>query len=398
MGEERRGEGVAVVYQQGYDREKCMSRRPSMVKGTRFGIVCSLILMVLVSLACSQPKWKGTISNEGGIIVVRNPKEPLYKTPILELTEDLTIGGADAQGDYAIGDIRDVVVDDAGVIYVLDFKNCHVKTFDQSGRYLRTIGRKGQGPGEFEIPLMMSLVKTRGELAVHQVNRRMSFFKTDGTFVRHYLFKDLLAGRGVCDSKGQIYIMEVRRKDSESRFVVKKLTEDGAVPATLADSPASGGEKFNPFRPVGWFQIDGIDNFVFGYPETYEIQFFGASDAKVFKRVIRDYEPVAVTAEQRSEQEKAYQGTGTIFDFPRYHGAYRWFFLSDLGHIFVATFEKTSDGRIIHDIFDPDGRFIGRIPLRRMSVGIFKGKYYSREEDAEGYPVLKRYAVTWLIK
>ena len=263
---------------------------------------------------------------------------------------------------------------------------------------MRTIGRKGQGPGEFELPLMMSLIKTRGELAVHQVTRRMSFFKTDGTFLRHHLFKDLLAGRGICDSAGQIYIMEVRRGDSGSRFVTKKLAEDGTVVATLADSPAPSGDKFNPFMPVGWFKIDRSDSFVYGYPETYEIQVFGASDAILHKKIVRDYEPVAVTAEERAEQEKAAQGQGIVFDFPKFHGAYRWFFLSDLGHIFVATFEQTPDGKIIHDIFDPEGRFIGSIPLKRMGVGIFKGKFYAREQDAEGYPVLKRYAVTWLVK
>jgi len=369
-----------------------------MIKGTRFGIACNVLLTLLASLACTQPSWKGTIAKEGDVTVIKNPLEPIYKTPVLELKEDLSIGGPDAQGEYAIGQIRAFVVDDAGTIYVLDSKNFNVKVFDQSGEFLRTIGRKGQGPGEFELPLMLSLVRTSGELAVHQVTRRMSFFKTDGTFLRHLLFKDLFAGRGVCDSKGHIYIMEVRREDRGSRFVIKKLASDGTVIATLAESPAPGGGKFDPFAPVGWFQIDRNDNFVYGYPETYEIQFFGPSDPKVFKRVIRDYEPVAVTAKERAEQEKAAQGTGTVFDFSKFHGAYRWFFLSDLGHLFVATYEKTKDGKIIHDIFDPEGRFIGRIPLKGMGLGVFKGKYYAREEDEDGFQYVKRYAATWKVR
>jgi len=362
------------------------------------GIVIVSFLLLSGSMAACQAKWKGTIVKEGEVTVIRNPKEPIYKTPILELKEDLSLGGPKAQGDYVLGQIRAFVVDDAGTIYVLDSKNFNVKVFDQSGEFLRTIGRKGQGPGEFELPLMLSLVRTSGELAVHQVTRRMSFFKTDGTFLRHLLFKDLFAGRGVCDSQGHIYIMEVRREDRGSRFVIKKLASDGTVIATLAESPAPGGGKFDPFAPVGWFQIDRNDNFVYGYPETYEIKFFGPSDPKVFKRVIRDYEPVAVTAEERAEQEKAAQGTGTVFDFSKFHGAYRWFFLSDLGHLFVVTYEKTKDGKIIHDIFDPEGRFIGRIPLKGMGLGVFKGKYYAREEDEDGYQYVKRYNVTWTIK
>jgi hypothetical protein len=366
-------------------------------KALLLGLGLPALIVSATLMASPQAAWKGKVVKEGDVTVIKNPKKPLYKTPVLELSEDLSLGGADAQGDYAFGDLRDIVVDDTGIIYVLDSENFHIKVFDPAGKLLRTIGRKGQGPGEFEIPLMMSLVKAKGELAVHQVTRRMSFFKTDGTFLRHHLFKDIWAGRGICDSTGNIYIMEIRRGESDSRFVIKKLTEDGTVVATLGDSPAPSGDTFNPFMPVGWFKIDGNDNFVYGYPETYEIQFFGAADARVFKKIVRDYEPVAVTAEERAEQEKA-APSGIVFDFPRFHAAYRWFFLSDLGHLFVATYEKTKEGLIIHDIFDADGRFIGRVPLQRTGACIVKGKLYAREEDEEGYPVLKRYTVTWKVR
>jgi len=57
----------------------------------------------------------------------------------------------------------------------------------------------------------------------------------------------------------------------------------------------------------------------------------------------------------------------------RYHSAYDRFFLSDLGHIFVRTWEKAKDGKRVHDIFDAEGRFIGRIPLKPSGIEILKG-------------------------
>ena len=360
------------------------------------GIVIVSFLLLSGSMAACQAKWKGTIVKEGEVTVIRNPKEPIYKTPILDLKEEISIGGPDAQGEYAIGQIRDVVVDEAGIIYALDWQNTRVQVFDQAGAFVRTIGRKGQGPGELELPLTMSLVRNSGELAVHQATGRFSFFKTDGTFVRNFIFRGLSAVRGVCDSKGLIYLTEIRPGDDGARYVIKKVTGDGTVMATLAEAPTGGGKKFDPFLPLLWFQIDRNDNFVYGYPEIYEIRIFGAN-SKLSRRIVRDYDPVAVTAAERAEQEKIFEGRGPL-DFKKYHTAYRWFFLSDLGHIFVATFEKAADGKIIHDIFDPEGRFIGRIPLRRMGVGIFKGKFYAREEDEDGFPLIKRYAATWKVK
>ena len=56
------------------------------------------------------------------------------------------------------------------------------------------------------------------------------------------------------------------------------------------------------------------------------------------------------------------------------------------------------DGKFIHDIFDADGRFIGRVPLKPFGIEILKGKYYALEEDEDGYQAVKRYAVTWTVK
>ncbi len=368
-----------------------------MVKGTWYSVVCNLTLIVLASFACSQPKWKGTISKEGDVIVVRNPKEPLNHTPVLELKEDLAIGGEGAQGEYALGDIRDAVVDDNGTIFVLEMRSSRIQVFDHSGTFVRTIGRKGQGPGELELPMAMSLIRKSEELAIHQATGRISFFRTDGVFLRNLQLKSLGLGRGVCDSIGMSYIIEIGVGDKGSLYILRKLAPDGTVVASLAEAPVGSDSRFDPFSPILWFRADRNDNLIYGYPERYELRVFGAN-SKLTKKIVRDYDPVAVTSEERAEQEKAFKGRDVTFDFSKYHAAYRWFFLSDLGHIFVATFETAPDRKILHDIFDSEGRFIGRIPLKRMGVGIFNGKFYAREEDEEGYPILKRYAVTWLIK
>jgi hypothetical protein len=363
-------------------------------------LIILAILALTAAAASAQVKWKGKIVKEGGVTVVKNPKEPLYKTPVLELEEELSLGGPEAQGDYAFGQVRTFVVDEAGSIYVLDQQASHVKVFDATGKYIRTIGRRGQGPGEIDGPMTLSLNRTSGELAVHQASRRMSYFKTDGTFLRHLSFKEMWALRGRVDSGGNIYITEGFIDEKDPRYETKKLDPDASVIAVLAKSPApTGGGKLDPFMAINYFQLDRADNLVYGYPLTYEIQFFGPSDHRVFKKITREYDPVAVTAEERAEQEKDVPpGMPINFDFSKYHSAYYRFFLSDLGHLIVQTWEKTKDGKSIHDIFDAEGRFIGRVPLKPSGVEILKGKYYALEEDEDGYQCVKRYAVTWTVK
>jgi len=45
-----------------------------------------------------------------------------------------------------------VDADEAGKVYVLDRKAGQIKVFDPQGNFLRAIGRRGQGPGEFQEP------------------------------------------------------------------------------------------------------------------------------------------------------------------------------------------------------------------------------------------------------
>lgn len=351
--------------------------------------------------ASAQDKWKGTVVKEGDVTVVRNPKEPLYKTPVLELKEDFSLGGPDAEGEYAFGQIRTLVVDDEGSIYVLDTQNAHVKVFDRSGKYVRTIGRKGQGPGEFSGPRALSLDRAAGELAVLETSRRMSFFKTDGTFLRHVPFKEIWALYGRVDSKGNIYVTEGVVEEKDPRYETKMLAPDASLIAMLARSPAPvrAGGKLTAFTAISYFVVDAFDRLVYGYPLTYEIRIFGPAGPKLSKRITREYDPVPITEEEKQAKEKEYeQVPDFVVDFPKHHSAYDRFFTSDLGHIIVWTWEKTVDGKFIHDVFDPEGRFIGRVPLKPIGMEILKGKYYALEEDEEGYQTVRRYAVTWTIK
>jgi 6-bladed beta-propeller len=360
-----------------------------------------LLAAALAAAAAPQAQWKGSIVKEGDVTVVKNPKEPLYKSPVLELREDLSIGGPEAQGEAALDQIRQVLADDAGMLYVLDQRASHVKVFDASGKYLRTIGRKGQGPGELEYPMTLSLNERTGELAVHQQSRAIVFFKTDGTYIRQLSLKGMLAGRARLDSRGQIYVLEIIMDNENSRYATKKLAPDGSLLATISETPtpAGKGNTTKAFIPVAFYGIDREDRFIYGFPETYEIQIFGPTETKVLRKITREYDPVAVTEEDKAEQRKDVPpGYNREFDFPKNRPAYSRFFLSDLGHIFVQTYEKADGGRLFHDVFDAEGRFIGRLPLKPSGVGIQKGKYYAVEEDEEGYQYVKRYAVTWKVK
>lgn len=86
-----------------------------------------------------------------GAVVVRHPDLPAIDSIGPEVAEahvDLQFGSADGTDpNLTFGAIRVQAASD-GTIYVLEQQAAEVRVFDSGGRYLRTIVRQGEGPGE----------------------------------------------------------------------------------------------------------------------------------------------------------------------------------------------------------------------------------------------------------
>lgn len=79
----------------------------------------------------------------------------------------------------------DLEVDGArSLIYIVDAGSCRVLVFDFRGEFLRAVGRKGQGPGEFMRPTGMCLIRDGGIAVADFDNNRIQIFDAAGKFGR----------------------------------------------------------------------------------------------------------------------------------------------------------------------------------------------------------------------
>jgi DNA-binding beta-propeller fold protein YncE len=79
----------------------------------------------------------------------------------------------------------DIEVDRArSLIYVADAGSCRILVFDVQGKFLRAVGRKGQGPAEFATPTGLCLTGEGGFAVADRDNNRIQHFGPDGSFVR----------------------------------------------------------------------------------------------------------------------------------------------------------------------------------------------------------------------
>ncbi len=68
------------------------------------------------------------------------------------------IGQLDDAPEYAFGEVFSVIARDDNSIYVCDRNDTSIREYDARGTFVRAIGRRGAGPGEYQLCLFLSLV------------------------------------------------------------------------------------------------------------------------------------------------------------------------------------------------------------------------------------------------
>jgi hypothetical protein len=365
-----------------------------------FTILALSILFSYPPSALSQ-KVK-VIDNVKHIMNNKKPNPPKGALVKMTLTEEYSIGGAEKDEEVFSESIF-ITVDDKENIYVLDMKLNNVKVFDNSGTYIRTFGKQGQGPGELNMPIGIQ-VTPNGELMVEEVlNRRLSFFTPEGEFLRSTSTADKTSLTGLrFGPEGSMVGRELVLAENKMEWYVKKYDADLNEIFTVdkVDFPNILQGKINPFDLMIVFDLDKNGNIIYGTSKEYEIKFINPAGTHV-KSISKEYDPIKITEEDKKEILSRIPETGGIsvkdmIEFPKYYPAFQNFTIDEKGRIFVRTFEKgKKEGEYICDIFDPEGRFISQIPLKANPALWKNNKLYATEESDEGYILIKCFKVSW---
>ena len=355
------------------------------------------LLAFLIFSSCSQQKsnWQGSIEVADGVTVVRNPKEPMYPEDVFSLEEELSIGEALGKKDYMFSQIKDIAIDEKERIYVLDGKEVHIKVYDKNGDYLRTIGRKGQGPGELEFPMGIRIF-SHNKIIVYE-GRSLVYFKLDGEFIKEVqLTKTNSPQWYEVDSDGNI----IGNFAMQMKMSLMKYDYDQELVFTVTQVEPFGKAMDRLFSPIlSYFSVTEENNIIWGKSINYELNITNP-EGILLRKIITDYDPIEITEEDERLMSESIK-TQRKVELPKYFQPLEStsFSCDEKGRIFVKRREGAES--FFYDIFDPEGRCITKIRLsgidRWIPLQWKNNKLYLVVLDDEGFQYVNRYKVTWKI-
>lgn len=387
----------------------------------------------------SSTQEKFTIQKEGDVEVISNPKHPIPKDGLrkkLVFEEDLSIGVAEGDENYMFGELICFNTDEEGNFYVSDLETLRIQKYNPEGKYLLTMGRRGQGPGEFQ---SLSAVRfdQEGNLYIGDISgKKVIFFSKDGEFLKEIKMPGAYENIYI-NSKGQVVALKYDQVPSENALVIHSIFEllnQDFTPITelyrikreiklpgkdLSSRVQIMANMINlmVFQPQQFLTLARNDFIYFGYPNKYEINIF-SPEGKLVKKITRDYEPIPVGKKDRQHfeelmsQDETYKGAPEdlrkklfqLIKYPKYKPAYQGFTLiqSGLSQSFTLMdngwlaliVDSIKDEYTIFDLFDQEGRYIGNFKTDIPMEGLFfnNGKAYAIATEA-GYKFVKRYRI-----
>jgi hypothetical protein len=311
--------------------------------------------------------------------------------------------------ELLFGSITSICEDERGNFLVLDGKEFSVLKFSPEGKLLSKFGQKGQGPGDFQTPDLIVLTP-QNEIAVHEISF-ISFFKTDGTFIRRlelngrlglvYLGPNrFLAWQWTPDSRQQIMLdaknnvvgtfhaqlrssFSTTLADETGRSVMFNYSSDVYVPELL----------FGYCGGVGLIGISNLYNFslldedgrvTVSIRRNLRAGKISGNERRFLEQEVRDF------AKARNwpgpavrELVKKIPDDKVIIRAVRISPRYAFVFL-------VPEDITRPDNAIPVDVFSPQGEFLGRTMMNKVPLFISGKAMYFVEADDSGNEYLRR--------
>ncbi len=327
----------------------------------------------------------------------------------LVIGEEAVAAPGRSAGKHVFSAVSGVAVDRQGRIYASDVMQTHVVVFSPDGSRLATIGRKGQGPGEFEGPSGLALCPD-GTLYVRDVSHGIAHFVIDpstGLATKHDrdfrgpLYPNWMSRRasrvdrqgrfhhpGSQWRTGELVRHWYTRYDAQGQLLdtlhVPRYSNEPEPTASIRTSPNGGrmvrGLNHVPFAAIPVWDVTGEGTLISGDAKSYALTETDAAGT-VIRRFERNQTPARIPAGERADSARALarridslpipieRVSGASDDvktqrLPATYPAYMAVFWAEDGRVWVRRWPTAPRSpESVFDVFDASARFLGTVAI-----------------------------------
>jgi len=388
------------------------------------------VLGLLLFLGGVSGEWRVAGEQIEKPVIISNPKDPVpppgERTKIA-FREELSIGVEEGDENYMFGKSIQATADEKGCVYVLDWSRKRIQKYDPAGKFLFSIGRAGQGPGEFG-NLWEMRFDAKGRIYITDIsNKKISFFDKETGRFQDAITLGIETGAVVLLSNGTYFTSTNTREEKPDGVIwtvpygifdqkFKMKTEFRRDQINFVGLPGyadrarfvAGILSRSAYKPNVTTAVTDDERIIVGFPDRYE---FTVYDVFGEPRLLikKDSEPQPVT-----ERHKDYYFNTAVLSFlatsggpsrpkdedvrkamtyPKILPAYRRIIPVDNGLLFVVTDTLPKASTV--DLFDRQGVYIGQFvtDVPTATLVFRNGKAYGVAE-IDDYEYVKRYAYT----
>lgn len=268
---------------------------------------CATLLAVATIAACGESAGDASVVTDSAgveIVTYAGPDRPLPA----ELTEEFRLGGSETDPQQSFFNVfaSAVGTDAESNIYVFDREGSRVVVFDSRGRFLRSMGRSGEGPGEIGMGFAL-VVRTDGTAGVVDISKRgLVWFGPDGEPLPVQPMPPAYYGGMVAATRGAV-ILPVQHTTSDDEITDALVRVHGADTMTILVSPPnelkpvsfpSCGMSFSGMAPIFGPSLRWAANATHvgaAVSAAYDVDLY--EGARLVRRIRRDREPLTATEE-----------------------------------------------------------------------------------------------------
>jgi hypothetical protein len=233
----------------------------------------------------------------------------------LHLVEEIRIGRLDGAEEYLFGSVSGIAIGRDGAIHVADTQVPAIRAYDARGRFVRNLGGKGSGPGEYQ---SIGGIRTLpdGRVTIWDPRQgRISVYTAVGAFEASHVVPGGLFADNIfqTDHTGHFHVrtvIGVRTGDGNPETGWIRIAPTGAILDTLRIPREPRPESFvlmtssgveRPFPTERVTTLSPLGHLISGRNDTYAFD-LQISPQRVI-RIERPYAPIRLGRDERNEWE-----------------------------------------------------------------------------------------------